>query len=165
MYVEISWDPEIWVTRWDWSQVISSRDLISKSHMRPSPKKNGSFWESLKKSSLKKQAVMPLLTTDCPFFFFLADLSFVGFVPVGDFWVWCKSRWITLWHLKKCTYGKYDLRVSSQKPHKKHKSPNKHHHHGGGAANPCSGVDLMNPRRPRGGQPSAIFSQCRYRRI
>jgi len=31
--------------------------------------------------------------------------------------------------------------------------PNKHHHHGGGAANPSGGVDLMNPRRLRGGWP------------
>ena len=39
------------------------------------------------------------------------------------------------------------------RPHKKHKQHDKQHHHGGGAAHPSSGVDLMNPRRPRGGQP------------
>ena len=33
--------------------------------------------------------------------------------------------------------------------------PNKHHHHGGGVANPSGGVDLMNPRRLRGGRPCA----------
>ena len=62
----------------------------------------------------------------------------------------------------KCTYNKYDWRVTSQKPHKKHKSPNQHHHHhGGGAARPSSGVDLMNPRRPRGGCPCACSFRCR----
>jgi hypothetical protein len=30
---------------------------------------------------------------------------------------------------------------------------NNHHHHGGEAANPWSGMDLMNTCRPRGGQP------------
>jgi hypothetical protein len=33
--------------------------------------------------------------------------------------------------------------------------PTKHHHHGGGAANPSGGMDLMNPRRLRGGRPCA----------
>jgi len=51
----------------------------------------------------------------------------------------------------KCTYDKCDWQVTSQKPHKEHKSPNKNHHHGGGATRPSSGVDLMNPHRPRGG--------------
>ena len=50
----------------------------------------------------------------------------------------------------KYTYDKYDLRATSQKPHKKHKSPTKHHHHGGGAARPSSGVDLMNQHAPEG---------------
>ncbi len=45
----------------------------------------------------------------------------------------------------KCTYDNYDWRVTSQKPHKKHKQHDKQHHHGVGAACPCSGVDLMNP--------------------
>jgi len=63
----------------------------------------------------------------------------------------------------KCTYDKNDLRVTSQKPHKKHKSPNKHHHHGGGAARPSSGVDLMNPRRPRSGRPCAYSFRCHRR--
>ena len=31
--------------------------------------------------------------------------------------------------------------------------PTKHHHHGGGATSPSGGVDLMNLRRLRGGQP------------
>ena len=47
-----------------------------------------------------------------------------------------------------------------QKTHKKHKSPNKHHHHGGGAACPSSGVDLMNPRCPRGGRRRAYLFPC-----
>ena len=33
--------------------------------------------------------------------------------------------------------------------------PNKHHHHGVGAANPSSGVDLINTCRWRGGRPFA----------
>ena len=37
--------------------------------------------------------------------------------------------------------------------------PNKHHHHGGGAVNPSGGVDLMNPRRLRGGRPCPWFFQ------
>jgi hypothetical protein len=45
----------------------------------------------------------------------------------------------------KCTYNKYDWQVTSQKPHKKHKSLTKHHHHGGEAAHPSSGMDLMFP--------------------
>ena len=37
----------------------------------------------------------------------------------------------------KRTYDEYyDWRVTSQKPHKKHKQHDKHHHHGGGAAHP-----------------------------
>ncbi len=63
----------------------------------------------------------------------------------------------------KCTYDKYDWRVTSQKPHNKHKSPNKHDHHGGEAARPSSGVDLMNPCRLNGGRPCACFFQCRCR--
>ena len=59
----------------------------------------------------------------------------------------------------KCTYNKYDWQVTSQKPHKKHKSPNKHHHHGGGAAHPSSGMDLINPCRLRGGRPCASSFQ------
>ena len=31
-----------------------------------------------------KTLAMPQLTTDRPFFFSLSDLSYVGFVPVGD---------------------------------------------------------------------------------
>ena len=61
----------------------------------------------------------------------------------------------------KCTYDKYDWRVMSQKPHKKHKSPNKHDHHAGEAAHPSSGVNLMNPRCLRGGQPCACLFKCR----
>ena len=64
----------------------------------------------------------------------------------------------------KCTYGKYDWQVTSQKPHKKHKSPNKHDHHGGEAACPSSGVNLMNPRCLRGGRPCACLFQCRRQR-
>ena len=52
---------------------------------------------------------------------------------------------------------------TSQKPHKRHKSPTKHHHHGGGAARTSSGVDLMNPCHLRGGRPCACFSRCRCR--
>ena len=38
---------------------------------------------------------------------------------------------------------------------------NKHHHHGGGAANPSSGIDLMNPHHTRGGQPfTCVFSEA-----
>jgi hypothetical protein len=44
--------------------------------------------------------------------------------------------------------------------HKKHKQHDKQHHHGGGVARPSSGVDLINPCRPRGGRPSAYFFQC-----
>jgi len=55
----------------------------------------------------------------------------------------------------KCMYDEYDWQVTSQKPHKKLKSPNKHHHHGVGAACPSSGVDMMNPCHLRGGQPCA----------
>jgi hypothetical protein len=62
----------------------------------------------------------------------------------------------------KRMYDKYDWRVTSQKPHKKHNSPNKHHHHGGGAAKSSGGVDLMNWCRPRGGRPCAYyFFRCR----
>jgi len=57
--------------------------------------------------------------------------------------------------LLKRTYDEYDWRVTSQKPHKKHKQHHdngKHHHHGGGAARPSSGVVLMtsvpHPREP-----------------
>ena len=60
----------------------------------------------------------------------------------------------------KCMYDKYDWRVTSQKPHKKHKSPNKHNHHGGEAARPSSGVDLMNPCRLWSGWPWACLFQC-----
>ena len=51
----------------------------------------------------------------------------------------------------KCMHNEYDWRVTSQKPHKKHKHHNKQQHHGVGAARPSSGVDLMNPCRLRGG--------------
>jgi hypothetical protein len=49
--------------------------------------------------------------------------------------------------------------------HKKQKAQtkDKHHHNRGGAARPSSGVDLMNPRRPRGGRPYACSFQCRRR--
>jgi hypothetical protein len=47
--------------------------------------------------------------------------------------------------------------------HKKHKTTDKHHHHGGGAARPTSGVDLMNPHRPRGRRPCACSFRCRRR--
>ena len=57
------------------------------------------------------------------------------------------------------------LTSHESKPHKKHNSPNKHHHHGGGAANPWSGVDLMNWCRRRGGRPCAYFFRGRYCRI
>jgi hypothetical protein len=65
----------------------------------------------------------------------------------------------------KYTYNKYDWRVTSQKPHKKHKSPNpnntnKHDHHGGEAARPSSGANLMNPRCLRGGRHCACLFQC-----
>jgi hypothetical protein len=50
-------------------------------------------------------------------------------------------------------------RVTSQKPHKKHKCPNKHHHHGVQATHPSSGVDLMNPCRLRGGRPCTCLSE------
>jgi hypothetical protein len=63
----------------------------------------------------------------------------------------------------KCTYNKYDWQVTSQKPHKKHKSPNKNHHHGGEAACPSSEVDLMNPCCMRGGWPYACTLQCPHR--
>jgi hypothetical protein len=69
----------------------------------------------------------------------------------------CKSvrfRFISLMYVRQVRLTSHE-----SKPHKKHNSPNKHHHHGGGAANPCSGVDLMNPHRPRGGRPSANFFQ------
>ncbi len=33
----------------------------------------------------------------------------------------------------------------------------KHHHYGDGTTNPSGGVDLMNSRHPRGGQPYAHF--------
>ena len=65
----------------------------------------------------------------------------------------------------KCMYDEYNWGVTSQKPHKKHKSPKKYHHHGGEAANPSSGVDLMNPRRPRGGRPCAHLFSGRHWRI
>ncbi len=86
------------------------------------------------------------------------------------FWLWQPNEealhWIQRQHPPAaCRYGASvggslcdtsktyvrQVRLTSHesKPHKKHNSPNKHHHHGGGAANPCSGVDLMNPRRPR----------------
>jgi len=65
----------------------------------------------------------------------------------------------------KCMYDKYNWGVTSQKPHKKHKSPKKYHHHGGEAANPSSSVDLMNPRRPRGGRPCAHLFSGRHWRI
>jgi len=61
----------------------------------------------------------------------------------------------------KYMYDKYDWRVMSQKPHKKHKSPNKHDHLGGEAARPSSGVNLMNPRCLRGGRPYTCLFQCR----
>ena len=62
----------------------------------------------------------------------------------------------------KRMYDKYDWRVTSQKPHKKHNSPNKHHHHGGGAAKPSDGVDLM---PPEGRASLRIFFQSRCCRI
>ncbi len=52
------------------------------------------------------------------------------------------------------------LASTSQKPHKKHKSPNKHDHHGGEAVR---GVDLMSPCCLRGGRPCAYLFQCRCR--
>jgi len=55
------------------------------------------------------------------------------------------------------------LTSHKSKPHKKHNSPNKHDHHGGGAARPSSGVDLMKPRRLRGGRPCACSFRCRRR--
>jgi hypothetical protein len=42
----------------------------------------------------------------------------------------------------KCRCYKFDWWVMSQKPHKKHKLPNKHHHHGGEAANPPAGARI-----------------------
>ena len=56
----------------------------------------------------------------------------------------------------------WQVRLTSHesKPHKKHNSPNKHHHHGGGAANPSSGVDLINPHHPRGGRPCTCLLRC-----
>ena len=62
----------------------------------------------------------------------------------------------------KCTYDKYDWQFMSQKPHKKHKSPNKHDH-GGEATHPSNDVDLMNPCRLRGGRPCTCLFQCRHR--
>ena len=61
----------------------------------------------------------------------------------------------------KFTYDKYDWQVTSQKPHKKHKSLNKHHHHGGEATHPSSGMDLMFPCRLKGGRPCACLFHCR----
>jgi len=49
-------------------------------------------------------------------------------------------------------------RLDQNRQHKQH---DKQHHHFGGVARPSSGVDLMNPCRPRGGRPSANFLQCR----
>ncbi len=42
---------------------------------------------------------------------------------------------------------------------------NKHHHHGDGAACPSSSVDLMIPRRPRGGRPCACSFRGHCQRI
>ena len=63
----------------------------------------------------------------------------------------------------KCIYDKYNWQVSSQKPHKNHRSPNKHDHHGCEATRPSSGVNLMNPRCLRGGWPCACLFQFRCR--
>ena len=71
---------------------------------------------------------------------------------VYSFLVWYKPGWLTMLHLIKSTHDESDWQVTSQKPHKKHKWPNKHHHHGGGSANPSGGVDSMNPRQPRDGE-------------
>jgi hypothetical protein len=56
-----------------------------------------------------------------------------------------------------------NCRVTSQTPHKKHKTPTKHHHRGGWAARPSSGVDLMNPCCLRCGRPCAYSFRCRLR--
>jgi len=69
----------------------------------------------------------------------------------------------TLCDTSKTYVRQVRLTSHESKPHKKHNSPNKHHHHGGGAANPCSGADLMNPRRPRGGRPCACSFRCCHR--
>ena len=63
----------------------------------------------------------------------------------------------------KFMYDKSDWRVTSLKPHKTHKWPNKHHHHGDGAANPSSGVDLMNQMMLEGRAAWGMFfqDQCR----
>ena len=61
----------------------------------------------------------------------------------------------------KCTYNKYNWRVTSQKMRKKHKQHDKQHHHGVGAARPSSGMDLMNPCRLRGGRPCTCLFQGR----
>jgi len=76
---------------------------------------------------------------------------------------YCASVGGSLCDTSKTCVRQVQLTSHESKPHEKHNSPNKHHHHGGGAANPCSGVDLMNPRRPRGGRPYACSFRCCHR--
>ena len=78
------------------------------------------------------------------------------------FAVWCKRVAHFLTPLK-CLYDYYDWPVTSQKPHKKHKSPSKHHHHGVGDAHPSSGVYLTNTWRLRGGWPCTCSFWCHRR--
>ena len=64
----------------------------------------------------------------------------------------------------KCRYDEYDGQVTSQKPHKKHKSPNKRNPRGVGAdARPSSPAVWiwMKPCRHRGGRPCACLFQGR----
>ena len=52
---------------------------------------------------------------------------------------------------RTCLYTTSDDNQTS--PEHTTQRPSKHHHHGHGAVNPSGGVDLMNPRRLRGGRP------------
>jgi hypothetical protein len=97
------------------------------------------------------------IASDLPAFFFAVDLLLPTTIAKGMAQAWVAQFVTPL----KCMYDKYNWQVMSQKPHKKHKSPNKHHHHGGKAARPSSGVDLMNPCRLRGERPCACSFQGR----
>ena len=91
------------------------------------------------------------IASDLPAFFFAVDLLLPTTIAKGMAQAWVAQFVTPL----KCMYDKYDLRVTSQKPHKEHKQHGKHHHHGGGAARPSSNMDLMKPCRLKGGRPCA----------
>ncbi len=84
-------------------------------------------------------------------------------VHVGTWQAWVAHNVKPL--KRKC--NKSGWWVSSQKPHKKHKLPNKLHQHGVGAARPSTsnGVDLIIPCRPRGRRPCTYTFRVRHQRI